>query len=305
MQYVHYSSSPQKRKPPDPFKSGGGGPRKSVRQRGAGLQLGSQIAGDGPTARPGRGVETDRLELYRGLPHGRRSGGVSRDRCPNGRFRRRLGKRSHLEPRGRTTVSEKYALPPLKPHYSQTKTTLSCCRRNLRKVRKSRSRLLRGRRRNACPRLIPADSRATEKKAFRPGKAPRPYTEVSGAPSDGMHPAVEVGCAGREGQAAPGQPPRSATSQLTPCGQSLPGLPKFPKHRHSRKRAAAMAPRKCTQMPVRGHPRAPLPTGRGHAGLSTSMCRRNAQTMQTEHACTSEAQSPRTLFPFTWLTAPC
>lgn len=149
---------------------------------------------------------------------------VSRDRRPNGRFRRRLGKRSHSEPQGRTTVPEKDAPPPQYLVTSERKR-LRLAAGTTRKVRKSRSGLLRGRKRNASHGSIPANSGATVK-ALGWGKATRPCTESSGAPSNGVHPAVDVECAGRGRPAAPRE--TAADCNLL-SGQSAPGLPKYPK----------------------------------------------------------------------------
>lgn len=144
-QYVHFSSSPQKRKPPDtaygrPVQGG-----KLGKARGREVPARDSGRESRQTPRPPAREEAWR-PANRNCTGGRPTAAareVSRDRRPNGRFQCRLGKRSHSEPRGRTTVSEKDAPPPQnlviperKRHRLATGTT--------RKVRKSRSGLLRG-----------------------------------------------------------------------------------------------------------------------------------------------------------------
>lgn len=114
-----------------------------------------------------------------------------------------------------------------------------------------------------------------------------------------MHPAVEVGV--EDAQPHWGKPPRSAISRPGSRRQDCPS---------TQKRAAAVAPRERAETPVRGRWRASLPMGRGarrspDGHVPEEHSNEQNQTMETEHARAAETRPPRTLFPFTWLTAQC
>lgn len=196
--------------------------RKSARQRGAGPRLRSRVPADAPTACQGRGVETGQPELYRGPPHGRRSGGLER---PSPKWALPVQTREALA-LGATgkdhRLREGRAASP-KPCYSRAKTTPSRHRHYAQGPQISIW-ITTGMKEKRFPRVDSGEFRGNGEEGSRTGEGHAPVRRS--IQSSVKRRASGGGGGGRGRPAALGE---TAAERNLPSGQSAPGLPKYPK----------------------------------------------------------------------------